>query len=66
MYVYDNMLVMPTSRCKLRLLRLERIKDWLVMEEDFLNNQEAIKPHEAAEQVYRLCTYAHATAGHYH
>jgi len=42
--------VMPTSRCKLRLLRLERIKDWLLMEEEFLNNQEAVKPREEKEQ----------------
>jgi hypothetical protein len=46
-----TIIVMPTSRCKLRLLRLERIKDWLLMEEEFLNNQEAVKPREAQEQV---------------
>lgn len=42
--------VMPSSKCKLRLLRLERIKDWLLMEEEWLNNQEAVKPREEKEQ----------------
>lgn len=38
--------VTPLSKCKLRLLRLERIKDFLLMEEEFLTNQEAVKPRE--------------------
>lgn len=32
--------VFPTSKCKLRLLKLERIKDFLLMEEEFIRNQE--------------------------
>jgi len=38
--------VAPASKCKLRLLKLERIKDWLLMEEEFVTNQERHKPQE--------------------
>ena len=30
----------------LRKLKLERVKDWLLMEEEFVANQERVKPHE--------------------
>eukprot|EP00899_Mesostigma_viride_P016608 jgi/Mesvir1/24949/Mv16923-RA.1 len=39
-------LVTPASKCKLRLLKLERIKDYLLMEEEFVTNQERLKPQE--------------------
>jgi len=42
--------VYPNTKCKLRLLRLERLKDFLLLEEEFLNNQEALKPREEKEQ----------------
>lgn len=32
--------VFPTIRCRLRLLKLQRIHDYLLIEEEFLNNQE--------------------------
>ena len=32
--------ITPNSKCNLRLLKLERVKDWLTMEEVFLNNCE--------------------------
>lgn len=38
--------VTPNAKCKLRLLKLERIKDYLLMEEDFVQNQELLKPQE--------------------
>lgn len=38
--------VTPASKCKLRLLKLERIKDYLLMEEEFVTNQERFKPQE--------------------
>jgi len=38
--------VTPTTKCKLRLLKLERIKDYLLMEEEFVANQERLKPQE--------------------
>ena len=38
--------VTPLSKCRLRLLKLERIKDYLLMEEEFVANQERLKPQE--------------------
>ncbi|KAI8805359.1 P-loop containing nucleoside triphosphate hydrolase protein [Cladochytrium replicatum] len=38
--------VFPTTRCKLKLLKNERIKDYLLMEEEFVMNQERLKPRE--------------------
>lgn len=38
--------ITPTARCKLRQLKLERVKDWLLMEEEFVANQERLKPQE--------------------
>lgn len=42
--------VFPTSKCKLRLLKLERIKDFLLMEEEFIRKQEVHRPREETEQ----------------
>ena len=39
-------IVTPNAKCKLRLLKLERVKDWLLMEEEFVANQERLKPQE--------------------
>ncbi|KAI7836065.1 hypothetical protein COHA_010034 [Chlorella ohadii] len=36
--------ITPSAKCKLRLLKLERVKDWLLMEEEFVQNQERLKP----------------------
>ena len=38
--------VTPNAKCKLRLLKLERIKDYLLMEEEFVANQERLKPQD--------------------
>ncbi|KAL3152308.1 26S proteasome regulatory subunit 4 B [Trebouxia sp. C0010 RCD-2024] len=38
--------VTPNAKCKLRLFKLERVKDWLLMEEEFVANQERLKPQE--------------------
>lgn len=38
--------VNPSTKCKLRLVRLERVKDYLLIEEEFIQNQENIKPRE--------------------
>merc|ERR1711962_1966047 len=35
--------ITPHTRCRLRLLKLERIKDYVLMEEEFIRNQERIK-----------------------
>ena len=53
----------PYTRCRLRLLRLERIKDYLLMEEEFIRNQERLKPQEERNEVrtclcvHYICTY---------
>lgn len=44
-------LVFPTSKCKLRLLKLEKVKDFLLMEEEFIRNQEIFKPREEQNEV---------------
>ena len=46
--------VFPTSKCKLRLLKLERIKDFLLMEEEFIRNQEILRPREEQNEVYPI------------
>lgn len=38
--------VTPHSRCRLRVLKMERIKDYLTLEEEFINNQEQFRPQE--------------------
>merc|ERR1711872_617120 len=38
--------VTPHTKCKLKLLKQERIKDYLLMEEEFIRNQERLKPQE--------------------
>jgi len=38
------------SKCKLRLLRLERIKDFLLLEEEFLTRQAVGKPREQQDE----------------
>ena len=36
--------IYPTTRCRLRLLKMERVKDYLLLEEEFIQNQERLKP----------------------
>lgn len=36
--------VMPRNECRLRKLKLERVKDFLLLEKEFMQNQEALKP----------------------
>jgi len=38
--------VAPLSKCRLRLLKLERVKDYLLMEEEFVASQERLHPSE--------------------
>jgi len=45
--------VKPHTRCKLRLLKLERIKDYLLIEEEYIQNQERLKPTEEKTQEER-------------
>lgn len=41
--------VAPTTRCRLKLLRTERIKDYLLLEEEFVSNQERLKPSTSSD-----------------
>ncbi|RKP09629.1 26S proteasome subunit P45 [Thamnocephalis sphaerospora] len=45
--------VYPTTRCRLKLLKLERVKDYLLMEEEFVVNQERLKPQDEKNQEER-------------
>jgi len=36
--------VVPTSKCRLKMLKHERIKDYLMMEEEFIAEQQRLKP----------------------
>lgn len=38
--------ILPGNKCRLRLQRMMRIKDYLMLEEEFIQNQEAMKPAE--------------------
>ncbi|KAH9031063.1 26S proteasome subunit P45 [Lactarius hengduanensis] len=42
--------VVPTTRCRLKLLKNERIKDYLLLEEEFIQNQERLKPESTREE----------------
>ncbi|KLU85717.1 26S protease regulatory subunit 4 [Magnaporthiopsis poae ATCC 64411] len=41
--------VFPTSRCKLRLLRMQRTHDHLLLEEEYVENQERLRRAKAAK-----------------
>ena len=45
--------ILPSAKCKLRLLKLERVKDYLLMEAEFIRNHEVFKPHEERDQEER-------------
>jgi 26S proteasome regulatory subunit T2 len=45
--------VTPHTRCRLKLLKMERIKDYLLMEEEFIRNQERLKPQEERNEEER-------------
>lgn len=42
--------IYPSTRCRLRLLKMERIKDYLILEEEFIQNQERLKPESSREE----------------
>jgi 26S proteasome regulatory subunit T2 len=45
--------VTPHTKCRLKLLKQERIKDYLLMEEEFIRNQERLKPQEEKNEEER-------------
>lgn len=44
----------PLSKCRLRLLRQERVKDYLLMEQEFIMNQERLKPQGEQKEKERV------------
>jgi hypothetical protein len=44
-------LVTPHVKCKLRLLKLERVKDWILLEEEYIQNMARLRPQEEKAQV---------------
>lgn len=42
--------VFPATRCRLKMLKMERIKDYLLLEEEFIQNQERLKPEATREE----------------
>mmetsp|Transcript_9022 Transcript_9022/g.13362 ORF Transcript_9022/g.13362 Transcript_9022/m.13362 type:complete len:441 (+) Transcript_9022:160-1482(+) len=38
--------ITPAVKCKLRMLKLERVKDYLTLEEEFINDQAILNPQE--------------------
>jgi len=45
--------VTPHARCRLKMLKMERIKDYLLMEEEFIRNQERLKPQDEKNEEER-------------
>jgi len=45
--------VTPNARCRLRLLKLERVKDFLLLEQEYIRNQEQLRPQEEKAQEER-------------
>ena len=43
----------PATKCKLRLLKLDRVKDFLLLEEEFIRNHEVFKPSEQRDKEER-------------
>lgn len=45
--------VLPTTRCRLKYLKLQRINDYLLLEDEFIQNQERLRPIEDLYQEER-------------
>ncbi len=45
--------IVPSSKCKLRQLKLEKVKDFLLLEQEFIRNHEVFKPHQEHDQEER-------------
>ena len=45
--------ITPSTKCRLRLLRSLRVKDYLIMEEEFIKNQERLKPQDEKKEEER-------------
>jgi 26S proteasome regulatory subunit T2 len=42
--------VTPSSKCKLRLLKMDRVKDFLLLEQEFIRNQDVFKTEERDQE----------------
>ena len=45
--------VNPHTKCKLRLLKLNRVHDYLILEQEFIQNQQLLKPQEEKNEEER-------------
>lgn len=45
--------VTPSAQCKLKLLKMNRIKDYLLLEEEFIRNQDRLKPQDEQDEEER-------------
>lgn len=45
--------VVPSTKCRLRMLKLQRMKDFLLIEEEFIRNQEVLKPKKEKDEAER-------------
>jgi 26S proteasome regulatory subunit T2 len=45
--------VNPHTKCKLRLLKLNRVKDYLILEQEFIENQQRLKPQDEKNEEER-------------
>ncbi len=43
----------PHVRCRLKMLKLNRINDYLLLEEEFIKNQERLKPQDEKNEEER-------------
>ncbi|RDD42555.1 26S protease regulatory subunit 4 [Trichoplax sp. H2] len=46
-------LVTPHTKCRLKLLKLNRIRDYLIMESEFIENQEQLRPQDEKNEEER-------------
>lgn len=54
----ESITVFPTAKCRLRLLKLERIKDFLDLEKEYIRNQEVFKVRWEGKGKWRKCARA--------
>jgi 26S proteasome regulatory subunit T2 len=45
--------IAPSTKCKLRQLKLDKVKDFLLLEQEFIRNHEVFKPHEEHDKEER-------------
>merc|ERR1712226_1431009 len=46
--------VTPHTKCRLRLLKMNRVKDYLLLEEEFITNQDRLKPQDQQDEEERV------------